>query len=260
MKNNYKLIARIFIPACLLFVLSCNKILDIKDLLNNHNNDKLCKVSKITSSFYGTAPNPLISQFAYNKKGNPISVSFNFVATGHPNLIFRYDRYGHLSDYAGIYSGAGYEFWFHYQYQGNRIVSDSGYFFGRFSGDTLYPNPSRLVTEQYQYDNLGRISRVARQYPNAAPPGVPDTFYFYFYDNNGNLTGSSAYDNKVNIHRASDVWMFVDRDYSVNNPIPATSYNAKGFPLIFNQASTEYTRFVSIDISSSTIEYQCSND
>jgi hypothetical protein len=41
-----------------------------------------------------------------------------------------------------------------------------------------------------------------------------------------------SYDNKINPRRTNKIWMFVDKDYSANNPIPGpTAYNELGLPL-----------------------------
>jgi len=52
----------------------------------------------------------------------------------------------------------------------------------------------------------------------------------YSYNADGNLAGHD-YDDKINYHRTNRVWMFIDRDYSVNNPVIATyEYNDFGLP------------------------------
>jgi hypothetical protein len=120
-----------------------------------------------------------------------------------------------------------------------------------------------VATEQYQYDNYGRIFQVSIEFPQE--PGALPSTTTYNYDNNGNLIPSNpanaVYDNKVNIHRTNDIWMFVDRNYSVNNPVKATTYNTKGLPLTFNQTPPPFEGFLyNLDISKSTIVYHCNND
>jgi hypothetical protein len=272
MTINLKLTARIFFAACILLVLSCNKILDIKDLIHQHDNDKLCKVLTITStstpSPYG---GPVTAQFSYNKNGDPTSVIFNQVGTGRPNLIFRYDKYGRLTDYAGPYTNGMYEFWHHYQYLNNRIVSDTLFGFGEIRNDTLFPSNQYALTTQFEYDAFGRIIKTIQHnvfyYRN-----LDDVIIIYKYDNNGNLShriwyyGTPSqrdevftdYDNQVNIHRTSNVFMFVDANYSINNPIKATSYNNSGLPLAFNSEQIFYYTFLyQFDIIQSTIVYKC---
>ena len=39
-----------------------------------------------------------------------------------------------------------------------------------------------------------------------------------------------VYDNKMNINRTNDIWQFLSRDYSVNNPFTAAAYNTARFP------------------------------
>ena len=60
------------------------------------------------------------------------------------------------------------------------------------------------------------------------------------YDASGNMVGYNVYDNKINIHRTNKIWMFIDRDYSINNPhspyvaySPGT-YNSFGLPVQIN--------------------------
>lgn len=68
-----------------------------------------------------------------------------------------------------------------------------------------------------------------------------DSLYFYgsfsgtyahdlVYDASGNPTGRT-YDNKLNMNRTNSVWMFITRDYSVNNPFTAKQYNDKELPV-----------------------------
>lgn len=264
MNGKFKITVRILFPSFLLLLLTlgCKKIFEIKEI---HDKDKFCRVLTInSSSSTGPTGGPITAQFTYNKNGDPSMVLFSQVGTGRPNLIFRYDKYGRLSDYAGIYgvTSGGYEFWYHYQYQNDRIVSDSLFGFGNFNGTTFFPSTEFAATEQFQYDKYGRISQVVIEFPLV--PGISPITTTYNYDNNGNLVptdpANADYDNRVNIHRTSDVWMFVDRNYSVNNPVKAISYNASGLPLSFNHTSPPFEGFLyNLDISRSTIVYQCTN-
>ena len=79
----------------------------------------------------------------------------------------------------------------------------------------------------------------------------------YAYDANGNLVGRT-YDNKTNIHRTNRIWMFLDRDYSVNNPFPASDYNRSGLPTYFRftYPGSYYLKFLAF-FSEATITYDC---
>jgi YD repeat-containing protein len=111
----------------------------------------------------------------------------------------------------------------------------------------------------YTYDNQDRIIKVHR---------VGNTYsdeLNYNYDSNGNLvrTGYTlqgqpiplVYDNQVNPQRTNEVYMFVARDYSRNNAMPAESYNDKGLPLLFRQQSRTVT-FLGADIANAEFFYQ----
>lgn len=78
----------------------------------------------------------------------------------------------------------------------------------------------------YEYDSHNRMIRRT----------VGGSSITYAYNAQGNLVtnvygDSLHYDNKVNFNRTDPVLQFINRDYSVNNPIGASSYNAYGLPL-----------------------------
>ena len=69
----------------------------------------------------------------------------------------------------------------------------------------------------------------------------------------------AVYDTKISIYRTSNVWMFLNRNYSVNNIRRATAYNGKGLPKAFEQdgpraAPMRLLEF--IDLSSCEIVYE----
>ena len=83
----------------------------------------------------------------------------------------------------------------------------------------------------------------------------------YNYDGAGNLihpaSAGVVYDNKMNINRTNDIWQFLSRDYSMNNPFTADAYNAAGFPTVVNTLpsvlwSSEFKRGVPMQIN-----YRC---
>ncbi|MBL7696845.1 MAG: hypothetical protein JNK79_01755, partial [Chitinophagaceae bacterium] len=69
------------------------------------------------------------------------------------------------------------------------------------------------------------------------PKPWPQEIIRYNYDSRGNLiqpdtdgVGNLEYDNKPGMLRTHPVLMFIQRNYSVNNPKGATSYNQAGLP------------------------------
>jgi hypothetical protein len=74
-----------------------------------------------------------IVTFSYNKIGNPVSAIRQHVATGSPNVLFRYDNLNRLNNLICHYGSGisdGVEGWIKYFYgAGGRVVRDSVYAF-----------------------------------------------------------------------------------------------------------------------------------
>ena len=217
-------------------------------------------------------------RFTYNSAGDPVSGIRVHASTGYPNWFFRYDRHGRLTDLIGRYNSTdtgGAERWNRYFYDGQgRIVSDSAYGFPGVVNDRPTIDPvyyTSVETAVFAYDHKGRVSKETIHNPSFTLVTT------YAYDARGNrlepvsdFTYNSlhsmaalSYDSKINYHRTSKVWMFIDKDYSVNNPIVA-DYIYNGFDLpvsIVPFTGTVQTFFsvahTSYEFESATIEYDC---
>ncbi|MFT3823774.1 MAG: hypothetical protein QM731_07625 [Chitinophagaceae bacterium] len=266
MKKRHLLSAKLCVAISFLLFAGCNKI-DWDDLLHHPDKaDKLCSIKKISvNRTYDT----LIGKFTYNSSGDPTQVAFNIMGTGQPGFRFIYDNKKRLTDYLGLYGSDYtltnfYEFWHHYVYDNGRIVRDTMRGFGEYP---LPNNSPYLLLYTFEYDNSGRIVKAVQTYP--LQPSISPVTETYTYNSDGNLekysrqVGSDApyvvtytYNlSKPNLHRTNKVWMFVDRDYSINAPVNATSYNQYGLPLKYD---VEYYGFLyNLNIGHSTIEYQC---
>jgi len=55
----------------------------------------------------------------------------------------------------------------------------------------------------------------------------------FTYDAAGNRA-AVVHDNKLNLNRTSKVWMFLTRDYSVNNAFVANRYNLNNLPTLLS--------------------------
>lgn len=79
------------------------------------------------------------------------------------------------------------------------------------------------------------------------------------YDANGNVVlDYTTYDNYKNTNK---IWMFIDDDYSVNNPFTAITYKSVGLPLTFPaaQPSRVYLDDFSYrQMNILTMQYSCS--
>ncbi|HEY4287051.1 MAG TPA: hypothetical protein VGN00_08135 [Puia sp.] len=177
-------------------------------------------------------------KFSYNAVGNPVTIMRKQTGTSRLNYFFRYDNKNRLTNLIGSYGtipGTSPEVWNKYFYDGSgRIVLDSVYFFGEVvNGQPTTGEYGNAWAVKYEYDAKDRITKYS--YVLGANPYYVET---YAYDASGNRTGDS-YDSKVNFHQTNKIWMFLDRNYSVNNPVTKASYtyNSTGLPVTINVTS-----------------------
>lgn len=255
------------IAVALLFVslIACHKFIDIDDLWHQHNPD--CRIEEI-SYLPSFGPDPTVATFSYNHKGNPTAVNFNFVSTGRPNLLFRYNNKGWLTDYIAPYTNGHYEYWAHYTHDNKgRIIADSSFTFGTIPNGQPMPDASIRGATVYEYDSYDRIKKVTRTYPIYTEANE------YIYNAAGNMeiqkryidghfSGADTfhYDNKVNVRRTNRIWMFIDRDYSKNNRKVAEHYNKSGLPTRYRlpgHVAIDFNFIYSIELEYSDIKYRC---
>ncbi len=211
---------------------SCQKLIDIIHAGDGGVEFKLCNIKKITTiAPFEPDPDTIHYVFTYNSNGDPLRITNNQVETGNPNFFFRYDKYHRLSQTIKPYlDGLSYETFDKYVYNDkNQIVIDTGYAFGPMSGDTALGDPNLYAVTLFTYDAQNRIIHSSAQIYHFGVPsfaGESD----YPYNAAGNISTRLIYDDKLNINRTSKVWMFLTKDYSVNNPFIATKYNLKNLP------------------------------
>ena len=169
--------------------------------------------------------------FTYNALGNPVSIIHQKVIGD--NLLFKYDNANRLTDFIVSYAYApadGGDQWHRYAYDPHnttRVIADSDYIsFSTDNGTITSYDYTELTT--FAYDAENRISKTTETV-------LGDTIVTaYTYDSHGNLeTSGAVYDNKANVHRTNKMWMFLDKDYSVNNPVDngTYTYNRVNLPL-----------------------------
>jgi hypothetical protein len=256
----------ILLPIAIVLLGSCQKNDEYlsEDYFKNKNlkglqeNKPLAEVSEclILRMSYWLGTNNDNLDFAYNSSGNPISITRMVGAhTGRPNYIFKYDEKNRLTDFVGPYSNNSAEFWHKYFYdaRGN-IILDSGYIFPQIANGSPENAYIRQLT-YYTYDNKQRIVRDSTVFSGP----LPATVNIYAYDDNGNRVGSS-YDGQININRTNKIWMFLNRDYSINNPYKAVSYNSNGLPASINLSSGESPlSFLKNSFYKAEIAYHCNS-
>ena len=263
---------RHIVPFRYLFILllllpgACNKVIDWKDVWDKQKPN--CRIEKIISysNWYGTRT----GIFNYNQKGNPVSITFDYTSTGASNFLFLYDNRDRIKGYLATYPNNDYEFWFSYTYDAKgQVISDTMYIYGIIENGLPKINPhSSKYYGNYEYDAYGRVVKVVRYEVGRDSPYNTEE---YFYNSDGNLTlfrqsgqfsgyevRYDSYDNRVNYHQTNKVWMFVDRDYSKNNPVSAVQYNSKGLPVKFDIDQSIWFDFLwQIDLRRADIIYSC---
>jgi hypothetical protein len=251
---------------------ACNKIIDWKDVWDKHKPD--CRIGKIIT--YSDFSPTRTGIFNYNQKGDPVSVIFDYTATGYSDFMFLYDHKGRIKDYLATYPGGSYQLWYSYTYDARgRVISDTLNQFGTIENGVPQPNPNPNYKfyGNYEYDAYGRVVKVDRyRFDNYPGPGQIYYTEEYTYNDQGNLVlyrqgddiftyitiNYGPYDNKVNMRQTNKVWMFVDRNYSRNNAATADIYNNKGLPLKFNLPESVYMNFLwEISLKRSDIFYSC---
>ncbi|HYE53714.1 MAG TPA: RHS repeat domain-containing protein [Chitinophagaceae bacterium] len=192
----------------------------------------------------------------YDEYENPVSISTPAPSTGHPYRTFKYDHWHRLREYRGEYANGHYEFWHFYGFDNNgRIGVDTMYTFGEMGPNGPLSFFERTIST-IEYDAQGRIIKVVSS-SNLNPSQPVAT---YSYDAAGNLIYPPGfgitYDNKMNLNRTNDIWQFLNRDYSMNNPFIADAYNDAGYPTVIN-TSRDFGWLNEYHIANAQINYSC---
>jgi hypothetical protein len=237
MKLNFtRLVTLCLFVSLIIFSTSCKKSVDqLYDLYKKDHAQLTTYIKKISVQANVDGGTTVVNYaFSYNAVGNPTTVKNTAVGTGNPNVVFKYDRYGRLSEMIRPYDNGIYESWTKYVYDvKNQIVRDTQYVFGTYKDSVAVAYPEYgYWTDQYVYDSYGRISTI-----------IDSSFYdiyseggstSYAYDTKGNLVKDGVtYDAGMNFALINKVWMFVCNSYCVNNGFTATSYTKEGLPLSF---------------------------
>jgi len=207
----------------------------------------------------------ITAKFNYDQNGNPISIIFNKTTTGRPNYHFKYDNDGKLIWMGGLWpSTSKFDYIYKFKYQGNTILSDSMFFSGSDTSDLFYRTYS-LYLGNYSFDTRDRLIEYDYDiyFPSNPSYGPIHFNEKYAYDGNGNLIGNSggvpySYDNKINFLSLHPALQLLNRDFSVNNRVPAISYNKHGLPLVFDHTQPHpYNSAPFMSIGVNKIVYSC---
>ncbi|MFT3822709.1 MAG: hypothetical protein QM731_02270 [Chitinophagaceae bacterium] len=252
MKQFFKILYAIALLLIVIFANSCNKLVDY---LRDHPDAEVpgCSIKKlIVYTNTNGIPDSRTADFTYNSYGDPVKITVSSPGTGNPNREFRYNAKHQLTDYIGAYTNGSFEYWSTYVYSGDRIIRDTTFIFG-----TLGTRPTGYYTyrvSDYEYDSNNRIIAVY---------GIGGGTYAYGAD--GNLVTGDTYDSQVNFRRTNKIWMFLDRNYSVNNAKPGSSYNYNHLPLTIQAACYTtpggcegvFDSFLTFNYDKAVITYSC---
>lgn len=260
MKQFLKLL---YVIALLLIITFMNSCIKLVDYLQQHPDAEVpgCAIRKmVTYTSYNGIKESRTTDFTYNAYGDPVSITVSSTGTGNPNRQFRYNSKRQLTDYIGAYTNGTFQYWTTYVYTGDRITRDTTFIFG-----TLGTRPTGYYDyylTEYEYDSYNRITKVV-SVSHSGGGGIGST---YTYGADGNLVNGETYDNKVNFRRTNKIWMFLERNYSVNNAKPGMSYNSNQLPLTIQAPcyitpagceTVVYDSFLGIDYQKAVLTYSC---
>jgi hypothetical protein len=199
------------------------------------------------------APGQRFILILYDQFENPVAITAPHVSTGSPYRTFKYDNLHRLREYRGEYANSTYQFWHFYGLdQNGRIGRDTMYIFGGI-GPTGPTNYFERTISQFTYDAQGRMIKIVTDTQMDASHSEANLTY----DASGNVVRpGTVYDNKMNMNRTNDIWQFLNRDYSANNPFTASEYNTTNYPTVFN-SSTNILWLEDYWLNSSQIGYGC---
>ncbi len=225
--------------AAILLFSACKKEIDY---IGQHYND-LSPYKITTFRYFSPTSGWDTLTFYYDHWGNPTSITRPQPNIGAPDFAFKYDRNHRLTDYLGLFGpgGTAAVFWDKYFYDAKgHITADSLYTLVNIVNGQIGQHAENFV-KYLQYDAWDRIVQetMVRQ-------GVSFSTN-YVYDSTGDLVARDVqYDHRLNFHRTNKIWMFLDRDYSLNNPFVASSYNAGSLPLhwtVSQESSSDFFLF-----------------
>lgn len=227
---------------------------------------KTCNITRIVTTLV-PPDGPIdstIYTFQYNAKGLPVSIvpnkqsaSFNYT------IRFTYDAKDRLTSYYGVFNipGGDQDFFdlhtFGFDAKGH-IIKETFYSgSGKFSDVN---NGTQTITAfyYYEYDTKGRIKKMKLHYHPGTSSETQSTQQFD-YDHHGNLVRNGIrYDQNMNIARTNAIWMFLRKDYSINNAFIAETYSSNQLPAVINETNSKDYQFLpTIPLQFSRVEYKC---
>jgi hypothetical protein len=261
-------IKRALAGSTLLLLSACTKIIKQPPLVVS-----TCSIQRLEiEQFNPVDSNEILITFlfvSYNAAGNPTDVVTSPAAAISPyDYHFRYDNYGRLTDFIINNTGGSTAVnWHRYSYPNQSTIIDSTYENGGLiDGPPPTPSAKKQVNFYYLDDQLRIISNTERTFGSRGTITTTN----YSYDRNGNLIRNGVlYDKNTCLYRTNYLWMFLNKDFSRNNPVsdshlPLTyrefGPNANGLPdefasgLVFND---EYENGLLFNYLTMSMIYNC---
>jgi len=249
----------VMLAAMFFLLVSCQKTIDILRSPQNGLTDyRACNIKQITvvAPFNDTTFSTVYT-FTYDAVGNPLTVKNTDVGTGNPNVVFKYDKYGRMTEMIRPYgNNIGFETWTKFFYNNrDQIVRDTQYIFGNYVDSVAVALPENSYwVHRYEYDALNRISILTDTFYSPSHVFLEALNSNYQYNSRGNL--GEGFDNYLSILRTNRTWMFLSANYSINNDFTATAYNEHGLPLSFD-AGYQLMQWVIEAGGTWHVEYDC---
>lgn len=234
-------------------VSGCKKVLDY--IHDNNDKVKKCRIESVIFS-------DTIS-FLYNSHGDPVSLRYAKpvdVDAYSNDKAFRYDEQHRILLY--LKGAIDYDRalqWHKYTYVSNYLIIDTtwGYTEGDWSASDRPANASFYYVTKFELDGLGRIIKETTDFvPESSNEDL--VVLAYAYDGNGNLIKPGVtYSNEISMWQTNKVWMFLNRDYSVNSPVGlASEYNQHKLPVKLN-VMPEFFYDFEFSVPDMMVSYKC---
>jgi len=255
MRSTTCLGAALRVLSLFLLLSSCHKIGDFIVFPRNGDDDfKECNVTRIVTGTTGE----LIYDFTYNKRGDPTSILASLPSES--DFWFRYDKKHRLEMMWGkpgnIPPEIALDFLTLHKYvhdNKGRIITDSVYFSGTFesveNGTAYLTNVMTL-----EYDAAHRVIKETNRLVETGLIAVTN----YSYDSHGNLLRPGyTYTDKFAMARTNKAWMFINRNYSVNDVQEWAKYNKYLLPVQTVPGQSYESFLPAVFIGPSLVTYEC---
>jgi hypothetical protein len=265
------------------FLTGCQKLIDYIHKGNGNSVSDICQVQTVSSTGQYGSSNYV---FNYNKRNDLESIITTPLSTGNPNTFFIYDKKQRCSQVISSFTstpttpGGSVWGWHKFDYnKADQIIRDTAYAFTEIGPDgVVMPSTHYMTVSSIQYDAYNRV--VASIDSVWYFGSFTNTYYYaYKYDERGNLVYQARqlriaanpmqtandtfrlapYDDKISIRQTNKMWMFIDRNYSVNNSFSGATYNSFGLPVYFDaqQYLQGLITLLPFIYGNVTVQYQC---